>query len=327
MTIKLSNSATNTLKECGKYYEYHYIDRIRPITTGSALVFGIAMDNALNDLLMAKLKTDYKILDYKDSFLKSLSTVTINDQSFNAKDCEFIQYSKSDIDLSLLEQTDINDIDKYDAILSFQTIPEFIEWYQDRKPNDVGSIKTYNYIAWHCLYRRGLMLIDAYIADIYNKIEYVESIQEKVSLPNPEGDEIVGVIDAIIKFKDDDKIYICDNKTSSLPYKDTDLTYSKQLATYAEYKANFNVAYLVVEKKIRKTEPRTRTQILKGTLTDNHISKTFQDYQHSLEVIKSGQFDKNESKCYNWYGRPCVYLQYCKYNKSAGLVKLEKKNE
>lgn len=321
--IRLSNSSTNTLKDCGFYYKLYYIDKIRPITTKSALFFGSAIDNALNDMLISKLQNDPKELDYKDTLYKSLANVNINGEDFNAKDCIHITYTKSDMDIDLLTEDDLKEIG-----MDFEQTISFVEIIQSKNKDSSNTIEDktlYNRIGWLCLYRKGLLLLESYRQSIYPTIEYVVSIQEKVSLTNDNGDELTGVIDAVVKFIDDDKIYIADNKTSSIPYKQEDLTYSKQLATYAEYKQIPNVAYLVVEKKIRKTEPRTRTQILKGTLTEEHITKTFEDYEISLEKIRNKEFAKNFEKCYNFFGGKCPYFNYCKNKSSDGLVKLEEK--
>lgn len=54
--IQLSHSAAEKFNTCGAMYKYHYIDRIRPIAFGSALGFGGAFDEALNELLKSSRK-------------------------------------------------------------------------------------------------------------------------------------------------------------------------------------------------------------------------------------------------------------------------------
>jgi hypothetical protein len=50
----ISYSAWKKYLECPKKYDFHYNQRLRPISIGSPLVFGIAIDEALNALLLGK---------------------------------------------------------------------------------------------------------------------------------------------------------------------------------------------------------------------------------------------------------------------------------
>jgi len=318
--IRVSNSSTNALSDCQQYYKFQYVDRIRPETTGSALIFGSAIDNALNTMLEEKLLSP--ILTNKTPeqvFLESMSTIEINDVKHEGKGLTLITYSKGDFDLDLLTEDDIAELSKEIS----SEIGDFVQSCHYYKGElEENEIRLFSKIGWMCLYRKGLMLLSAYREDILPTIDYVVSVQEKVELVNDSGDILVGVIDAIIKFKDDDIIYICDNKTSSTPYKESDLYNSKQLATYSEYKQNPYVAYLVLEKKIRKNEPRVRTQILKGKLTNELMEKIFLDYQRDLDIIKKGIFEKNHKKCYNFFGKKCPFFGICKEGSMDGLVKL-----
>jgi hypothetical protein len=51
---KLSNTAVNLYNQCSYCYFLHYKQNVRPIKTSSALVFGSALDLALNKLLITK---------------------------------------------------------------------------------------------------------------------------------------------------------------------------------------------------------------------------------------------------------------------------------
>jgi hypothetical protein len=52
--MRLSHSAVEMLKQCSFKYKLHYIDRMRSKRVSSALVFGVALDEALNALLESK---------------------------------------------------------------------------------------------------------------------------------------------------------------------------------------------------------------------------------------------------------------------------------
>ena len=161
------------------------------------------------------------------------------------------------------------------------------------------------------------MLLDAYEEEIMPQIEEVYSIQEKVELPDDSGNVVIGYIDFTCKFIDDDGKYIVDNKTSSKPYKMSDLVDSRQLHTYAEFKDYGHIAYIVAEKNIRKREPRARINILKGAVVDKTFDLTFDEYSDTLVGIESGEFEmtSDSSKCKMQFGKPCMYYNLCHADK------------
>ena len=72
MGIKLSHSASEKYLTCPQQYKLHYIDRIRPDKLGSALLFGSALDEALNRLLATKMANPPEKIDGID--LKDYAT-------------------------------------------------------------------------------------------------------------------------------------------------------------------------------------------------------------------------------------------------------------
>lgn len=303
-------------------YELHYIERIRSRTLNSALFFGSALDLAFNELLMEKhiltpVSPEKALESAYIAFKKTMTEVDVHGTVVDPMSYEFTQYSKSDLDLDLIQADEATRawVEGYWANLKFKGF----------KPEKDDKL-TYSNLCYESLWKKGEALIEHYQKEIMSQIDKVVEIQKNVELPNESGDILGGVIDAIVVFKGDSEPTIVDNKTSSKPYKEEELYNSKQLATYAEYMRNYNVAYVVVEKEFRKKEPKIRHQILKGKLTEEHIEKTFKDYEDSLEKIRAGVFDKNESKCYNMWGRACSYLNYCKHgNLDKTLIQLEKK--
>jgi hypothetical protein len=314
--IQLSHSASQKFLECGMKYKLHYIDRIRPVKLGSALFFGGAVDEALNVLLGAK----KKIVTY--DFDESVSVLQHALDEFDTQwvkqlENPNIEYFKSDIDLSVLLDIDLEAISEFDK--EVENHEEFLEeCFAILKAKDTMSEEDqllYNRIAWHCLYRKGLMLIEAYNNDILPQIHTVFDIQKKVELPDDHGNNLIGYIDAIVSFIDaPDKKVVLDNKTSSKPYKDDSVAESPQLATYCEHEGLDTASYAVVEKAIRKRDPRTRTQLIIDKIPEKTFDKTFEEYDNVLEGIENEEFDKNyESGCYS-FGRPCDYYHYCRSN-------------
>lgn len=87
--IKLSNTSVNLYKQCSYCWFLHYKENIRPVKTSSALVFGSALDAALNKLLLTK------------NFTKA---VVVFEKEWNKYiEDENINYFKNDLDEKLLE--------------------------------------------------------------------------------------------------------------------------------------------------------------------------------------------------------------------------------
>lgn len=324
--IQLSHSASEKFLECGMKYKIHYIDRVRPVKMGSALYFGVAIDEALNVLLEAK----KQIVTY--DFDESVSILQHALDEFDTQwrkqlENPNIEYFKSDIDLNILDEEVEHMLKAFDP--EVENHEEFIEeCFAILKARDQMSEEDqllYNRIAWHCLYRKGIMLIEAYEKDILPQIHTVFDIQKKVELPDDDGNIIIGYIDAIVSFIDaPDKKVVLDNKTSSKPYKDDSVAESPQLATYCEHEDIEYGAYAVVEKKIRKREPKTRTQLIIDKIPEKTFDNTFEKYDNVLEGIQNEEFDKNyDSGCFS-FGRPCDYYAYCRSD-GKNMNGLEKK--
>lgn len=321
--IQLSHSASQKFLECGMKYKLHYIDRIRPVKLGSALFFGGAVDEALNELLESK-KEGYSALNYvaleaaKNTFIKLWNKQLTNPN---------IEYFKSDIDMSLLDEDILYMIKTFDEEVTDHEafIEECFAILKAKETMCEEDQALYNRIAWWSLYQKGLMLIEAYNNDILPQIHTVFDIQKKVELPDEHGNNLIGYIDAIVSFIDaPDKKVVLDNKTSSKPYKDDSVAESPQLTTYCEHEGLKTASYAVVEKTIRKREPRTRTQLIIDKIPEKTFDKTFEEYDNVLEGIENEEFDKNyESGCFS-FGRPCDYYAYCRSN-GKNMNGLEKK--
>jgi len=339
--IQLSHSASQKFLECGMKYKLHYINRIRPVKLGSALFFGGAVDEALNVLLESK----KQIVTY--DFDESVSVLQHAMDEFDTQwikqlENPNIEYFKSDIMVYTKKDDDGNYIkfeidpiilDAKDDFLEFDPevqdhnkfMQECFEILEKKDTLSEEDQALYNRIAWWSLYQKGLMLIEAYNNDILPQIHTVFDIQKKVELPDEHGNNLIGYIDAIVSFIDaPDKKVVLDNKTSSKPYKDDSVAESPQLTTYCEHEGLKTASYAVVEKTIRKREPRTRTQLIIDKIPEKTFDKTFEEYDNVLEGIENEEFDKNyESGCFS-FGRPCDYYAYCRSN-GKNMNGLEKK--
>jgi hypothetical protein len=241
-------------------------------------------------------------------------------------------YYKSDCDVELLEAGDVPEIievaKEYEIVLTnVADVRGFVEevWKNLKAGLDNDTQIVYNYICWKSLYRKGLMLLDTYRDKIMPQIEEVYEIQKKVSLPDGD-DELIGYIDLICSFVDEPGVkYIADNKTSSRAYKEDSVRTSEQLAVYSEYEENSKCAFIVLEKKIRKREPRVRYAIIKDDMVEGTINETFDKITITLDGINEEKFDKDYDECFQ-YGRKCEYYTHCRSGDMENLKYLEKKD-
>jgi hypothetical protein len=274
--MQLSFSAAQRYLLSPMSWYLHYLLRLRPVDTGSALIFGSALDCGFNSLLE----------DKKAGLTLDLQKAKVEfDKEFGAINPNEIKYSKADYDVTSLP--------KYHPLLDIDAPPE-----------------------WYCLKYKGHILIEEYAAQVLPRIQEVYEVQKEISLTNELGDTFTGIIDLIAKI--DDKIWICDNKSSSIKYAQDSVATSEQLASYYEaMKDEYALAgacYIVIPKKLRKVkEPRVQIEFIFGSISENLIAKTFQDYERVLDGVKTAQFPCTRESRDGCCGKPwpCPYKSYC----------------
>lgn len=116
--------------------------------------------------------------------------------------------------------------------------------------------------AWTCLLVKGEILLREYHKEILPKIKRVIEVQQLVYAENEHGDSINGALDAIVEWEDG-KVYLIDNKTTSVKYKENSANESEQLALYHFIKKNEpnlkidGVAFIVLNKNLNKINVKT----------------------------------------------------------------------
>lgn len=331
--MKLSHSKVNKYKECPRRYDFHYNKRIRSVELNSPLFFGSALDDAIGVLLL-KLK---KNLTEEEQALVEKGELQVFDdgmrtnmlnrvQKVDIMTYEHTTYSKKDFDLAVFTDEDFASIGEDQDF-----IKAHMEWYYTEIKKKSPKIEDkdrdiFNKINWTSLYRKGLMIIETYEKEIIPEIHEVFAVQKSISLPNEDGDEIIGFIDFICSFKDaPDVKVIVDNKSSSKAYKQQDLDESDQLHTYAEAEGLEDICYIVYEKDIRKRDPRVRITIWRGKINEDQMEKTFDNYMLVLDNIKEEKFQPDfNSGCF-FYGKFCQYYSIChKEQMNDKLINLNK---
>lgn len=245
-----------------------------------------------------------------------------------------LQYSKSDLDEDLLN----------------------FKGYSIRDPDARN---------WQSLLLKGEMIIIAFYEKALPKIKEVIAVQKPISIKNPEGDEVSGILDLIVKWEDG-KTYLMDNKSSSMPYTLTSAKESNQLVLYY-YVENDNlkldgVGFIVFSKKINKNKvktcskcgkvgkgrektcadvvgktrcngefnisynPEAEVQFILNTVDEKDEDRCIEMFDKANNGITNNNFEPNYKSCIGKYGK-CTFYDYCKSGTMEGLVKKERKEE
>lgn len=256
-------------------YKLHYIDRKRSIRTSSALVFGSAMDEALNELLLNRNYAGAELI-FTEQWLQ-------HKENYN------IDFFKSDSDVTLLTLEQAEEID--------------------------ASSNKEHLLAWYTLFQKGRAMLEAYYNEILPKIVKVISVQEKIDLTGEDSDggdtadSITGIIDAIVEVVlPDGSIVeaILDNKTSSQPYTKNCVQTKEQTALYSIAKPEYSHAGFAV---MLKKKP-FKIQLLIGEVPEKLKEATLNQFVDVLNKINAGKFPQNRKSCFNFASK-CPYYSYC----------------
>jgi len=324
MAIRLSNTAIDTYKTCPRKYKYHYTDKIRSSTTSSPLIFGKAIDEALNVLLLkkkAELTKEEEVLVRQSAYVvfdDAFKLAEVNgifkdirfstSVSYFAKDCEIALLDEKDYALvSTVELPELQKIDKSN-LKSF--VDEYVQMKKDKLTIGKDYKRMFNFICWLCLRRKAHLFIDAYEKQVMPKIKEVHTIQREINLPNDDGDYIIGYIDFEATW-DDGVRRVMDNKTSSTAYEEDAVQNSQQLAIYSEFAGNSNCGFVVLNKRLRMKDPRVRIQLIFGTVTEIQMAQVFDNVGNAFLNIKEEVFNHNWEGCFS-FGQPCAYFKYCR---------------
>lgn len=260
---RLSHSSISTFQECAKKYYYRYKEKIYGTTIGSSLVFGKAIDVAIEWAL----KNDMNDLNkYKDMFLENWNTFDLNGTKYNTKDSTIIIYSNRDLDVDLIPSEGIKELREYIKPINKDNLEVRVFINTIQKQKDIIGYDmlpkerkiAYNMACWWTCRTRGLLMLETFKTQIVPQIEGVVSVQEEIKITNGSGDEIVGLIDAVLKWKGVEEPVVFDFKTSARPYEDDAVLTSAQLSVYvnavtAKYKTR-KAGYIVFNKAINKNK-------------------------------------------------------------------------
>ena len=270
---RLSNSSVNTYMTCPKKYEYHYKHKLRHKYSSSALLFGSALDAALSTMLVhhGQNNVDWLGQTYLSEFTNNWIRGKVNDKFVDLMDNELLVYAASDFDYKILQPKDwITALARLQSFypnagtFSSPDAEGLLELYKSigkrKEANGFDNLhsderKFYNYMNWTSMFRKGELMLKAYLTEVIPRIKKVLAVQKQIDIQGEDGDSIIGFIDFIAEWEDG-RIVIFDNKTSARAYEDDAVLKSPQLTLYtyaveSEYKTR-TAGFIVLRKAINK---------------------------------------------------------------------------
>jgi len=325
--LYLSNSQINTFTDCNRKWHIDKVQRIRPTYLSSPLYFGTLIDDTLEHYLINK---DGKHLE---TFYKCLNNFEVNGSAkVLPKDLLALRINVGDLDDKLINQSDVDDYCSSKDLESVQ-VKEFLDYCKSKRkrksPLDMTEQSIFNFMGYKSLEAKGLLMIEKLIEWVDEHVEEVISTQKKIDITNGNGDKFIGYLDFVVRLKSG-KTVLIDLKTSSDPnkyYPEDAANTSRQLGIYSQEEKIKDVAYLVVDKKIRKREPRVRLKYVEGIITEEWLDEVFDEIEKVTEQIKEklplgeSAFEKNLDSCHN-YGN-CQYRGLCEKGSMSGLEKIK----
>jgi len=265
------------------------IDKWAPDKTYSSLLFGSAIDKALNYIL---LRTKHHHTPHYDTarliFERGMET-------WHAQN-ELVYFKNEAPPLhpggSQLPFDELSDEDKQEAVLiNLCTI--------------------------------GRNMLQTYITDILPQLGTILSVQTKRFIPNDAGDHLVLVTDFRARLPDGREVTF-DNKTCSdlKRYGPSSVRKSQQLAIYTEYEPSRLAGYIALCKKL--VDGKVEYKIRIDDIPEEMVVQAFEKVDGSLEAMKRGEFPKTEKGCWQ-FARRCELWDLCKHGKTDGLIQGKKK--
>lgn len=254
---KISHSAKEKYLTCGKMYDLHYNQKIRSKFVSSALVWGSAIDVAINGLLEGKSVQECNMI-----FETAWYSAIINNEEIILSSSHIVQYYKADCNVDLLNEDDIKVLNFFtkDSKMDVKSILFIIVENLGREMEfaSENDLKLFQKAAWLSLRQKGLMFIKTYSEKIIPLFNEIVKIQVPVELNDESGNaKINGFADFIATLKTaPDVRIIFDNKTASKPYKQDSVETSEQLALYnfvlSEQYNTSMAGYIVLNKNPKK---------------------------------------------------------------------------
>ncbi len=304
---KISYSAWKKYLECPKKFEFHYKNRLRPVAIGSPLVFGIAVDNALNDFLTGE-------GDLFASFRDSFKWEDMENVEFTDKDLQWDVFSPEQ--QQELSQRDV----KYQAwaclrvkgrllLEAYRDIiyPQIEEVHsvQEKLESRPGVLDAVLTIRDH-----GMVLIDHKTSSMPYQRDAIQKDTQLALYSRDRGIDKIGfaVLNKKICF-----VKICtkcgfDGSHSSHKTCPKEVDSVRCHGKFQKTPDQGRMVQLLIQ-----DAPKINQVLIESSIND--VEK----------AIKANHFPRNLNSCHKMYGKPCPYFNKCWKNNEDGLEIKEEK--
>jgi hypothetical protein len=352
MSNRLSHSQIRLFQECGKRYEYNYIQKLREKVRSGALCFGESIDKTFEAIIKNP------EVDANGFFDNSFTSQEINKKKIYLPDSLLLVYSNSDMDKDLLTEEDRRFLSAKSSELgldgNFDSSYEICVSAKKQskyKPFKDNERRFFNIANWHSLRRKGHVMIKTF--------KDVVGTQVKIELANSTGDSILGYADYVGKYGDNPNTLVLDFKTSSIEYEDDSATISPQLALYAHALGLKQAGFIVFSKRITKNrvkicgkcgfdgtgnrmatcnneiagkrcgqawietiDPQAEVKCIISEIPEQTTAIVLENAEIVNTLINQGLFIRNLGSCKGVFGL-CPYYNLCFKGSDKGLEKVE----
>lgn len=261
MANRLSHSSVTKYQGCPTEWNLHYRKHYRAKLTGSALLFGSAVDKAFEALAQGE--------DPYAAFDKMWAFQEINKKYTSLPESELVVYSNSEFDADLLTPEHMGKLTAW--VIANESTPIdpltlFKEIAADKKEFGFKLLTSeckrfYNLANWCCLERKGHLMIEAMKDKILPQLSKIHATQKKIELTNDNGDSVIGFADLVASYgPHEENVVVFDLKTSSINYEKDAVLTSSQLSLYVhalseEYKTR-KAGFIVLNKRVMKNKTK-----------------------------------------------------------------------
>jgi PD-(D/E)XK nuclease superfamily len=306
----LSHSAWQKYVTCPKMYDYHYNQRLRPVGTSSALLFGSAIDKALNALLLG---TGECVAVFQNEFKwESMSNVSFDEKDLQVElftDAQWAEIESKDVKFKTWACLRIKGRILLEAYKS-EIYPKITEVHSvqkelDGRPGVLDAVVTID--------GYGPLLVDHKTSGQPYKSDAIESSTQLALYSHTEKIDTVAfiVLNKTIRF----------NKTCSKCGYDGSFTSHKTCPSDSPTSGR---CHGVFNKSVDTSKV---IQLIVGKspiLTKQMIVDSMEQVE---KAIKAKIYPRNLTACGRMYGKPCPYINKCWGNKDDGLETIEETKE
>lgn len=308
MSKKVSHSAWKKYMTCPKMYDYHYNERLRPTGTSSALVFGSAIDEALNALLL-KTGDPFEVFKQKFAFedLKDLEwdsrdfdpyIFTVDQlKKINGESESYKAWASMRIKGRMMIEAYITQI--YPLIEEVHSVQKELEG----RPGVLDAVVT--------LKGHGKLILDHKTSARPYASDAVKHDTQLALYASAEGFTQAGFV-VLVKQVNRNIVKICKKCTFNGSF--TKHHTCPQMINGSRCHGKWD----------ESSSPEILVQLLVDTVPEHNKKIVVDSIQDTEKLIDSGHFPRNLGACGKIYGKPCPYIDLCWKGDYTGL---EKKKE